>query len=227
MAVPHFPEAGLRFLSALAKHNDRAWFGERKETYRSAVEEPLAAIALDAAARLARKKLDLAPDPRRIVFRIHRDVRFSHDKSPYKTHAGAVLHPHGNRDAPGVLYIHIDPKEPFLAAGFYQPEKSAIAAMRGAIVDDPRAFARVLASIERRGLSLSREGALSRLPRGFAVADPGLEPYVKLTSFIIRQPLARADLVDPGFAARIAAFGMDAKPLLTWGWSALRRTGVG
>ena len=82
------PEA-IQFLADLAQHNERAWFQPRKAEYERLLKVPLEWMIEDLAARLAERGVPLRADPRRSPFRIYRDIRFSRDKSPYKTHLGA------------------------------------------------------------------------------------------------------------------------------------------
>src|SRR5579864_7585977 len=96
-----FSSQALRFLRDLKKNNDRAWFAPRKELYERELLAPLRALTLDVANALRKAKIPIDLDPSRVGFRIHRDVRFSHDKSPYKTNLGTYLPYRGRRDAPG------------------------------------------------------------------------------------------------------------------------------
>jgi uncharacterized protein (TIGR02453 family) len=214
-----FPESGLRFLKGLAKNNDRAWFNERKTIYLEQVQQPLHALVAAVNDELRAKRIPFASDPRRLSFRIYRDTRFSNDKSPYKTHASAVLHRHGDRNAPGVLYLHIDPVEPFLAAGFHQPDSPQLRALRAAIARDPKAFRALASKLERVGLALGGEDdALSRLPRGFEDVDPSVAEYIKRKSFVVSERLTLPDLKSGALVQRVVTFAKNAMPLLEWGW---------
>src|SRR5690349_10339043 len=106
-----FSPAGLAFMRGLAKHNDRAWFMPRKSTYETELLAPLQTLVDDTTQALRKARIPIAADPRRSTFRIYRDIRFSHDKRPYKTNLGAYLPADGTRDEPGGLYIHIEPGE--------------------------------------------------------------------------------------------------------------------
>ncbi len=213
-----FPESGLRFLKALAKNNDRAWFNDRKSTYLDDVQAPLHALVSAVNDALRAKKIPIASDPRRLSFRIYRDTRFSPDKSPYKTHASAVLYHHGDRTAPGVLYVHIDPAEPFLGAGFHMPDNELLRELRAAIARDPKAFRAVVAKIERAGLSIEGGEPLTRLPRGFEGVDQSVAEYVKRKSFVASQTLEPVDIKSASLVQRVVSFAKDAIPLLEWGW---------
>ncbi len=213
-----FPDAGLRFLKQLVKHNDRAWFNDRKSVYLESVQAPLHALVSAVNGALRAKRIPFASDPRRLSFRIYRDTRFSPDKSPYKTHASAVLYRQGDRSVPGVLYIHIDPAEPFLAAGFHMPDNELLRELRAAIARDPKSFRGMVAKIEQAGLSMRAGDALTRLPRGFEDVDQSVAEYVKRKSFVVSQPLEPDDVKSATMVQRVVSFAKSAMPLLAWGW---------
>jgi uncharacterized protein (TIGR02453 family) len=102
-----FPPATFAFLKGLAANNDRVWFTANKAAYEKSVLAPFHVLLADVVSALAEKGIPLAGDPKKAVFRIYRDVRFSKEKLPYKTHAGAILTRDGIKGASGILYIHI------------------------------------------------------------------------------------------------------------------------
>jgi uncharacterized protein (TIGR02453 family) len=216
-----FPESGLRFLTGLKKNNDRTWFNERKQTYLDDVQAPLHALVTAVNEALKKRKIPFASDPRRLSFRIYRDTRFSGDKSPYKTHASAVMYRRGNRETPGVLYMHIDPAEPFLAAGFHMPDGPQLRMLRAAMAEEPKAFLSMMRKIERAGISFSAGDPLTRLPRGFEKVDDSVAVHVKRKSIVAHLDLERKDLLSAKLVDRVAAFAEKTLPLLDWGWSAL------
>jgi uncharacterized protein (DUF2461 family) len=107
---PGFAAADLAFLTGLAAHNDRDWFTANRAVYDDRLKPTLAALIDALNGALAARDLPLAGDPKRSVFRIHRDVRFSKDKRPYKTHVSATLTRDGQKLSPGLLYVHIEPE---------------------------------------------------------------------------------------------------------------------
>jgi uncharacterized protein (TIGR02453 family) len=162
-----FGPQALGFLKALGFHQNREWFLENKHLYESELREPMAALVASLSAELARRGIGLTGDPKRSVFRIHRDVRFTKEKHPYKTHCGAALSRDGGKNSAGVLYIHVAPEGSFAAAGFYHPESSQLAALRGAIVAAPKRWHAIEQGLDAAALTLSSENAMTRLPRGF------------------------------------------------------------
>lgn len=110
MTFPGFAPADLAFLSGLAVHNDRDWFAAHRAVYDERLKPALAALITATSGACAARDLPLAGDPAKSQFRIHRDIRFSKNKQPYKTHVSAVLTRGGGRMSPGMAYIHIEPE---------------------------------------------------------------------------------------------------------------------
>ena len=217
-----FGPKALQFLHELAAHNDRTWFQEHKPAYETEVQRPMEALIGSLADELAERGVPLTGDPKRAMFRIHRDVRFSSDKSPYKTHAGAVLSRDGTKDFQGLLYIHISPEGSFTASGFYHPEPVQLEAVRKAIVAAPERFQEVERALQKARLSLSRGEALTRLPRGFEDVPAGpVAELLKHKSFIVQRELSEVALGRPRLVKDIADFAEAALPLLKFGWEAL------
>lgn len=109
-SFPGFAAADLAFLTGLAAHNDRDWFIANRAPYDEGLKPTLAALIVALNAAFEALDLPLAGDPKKSVFRLHRDVRFSKDKRPYKTHVSATLTRDGQKMSPGMLYVHIEPE---------------------------------------------------------------------------------------------------------------------
>lgn len=222
-AFTGFSPQGLKFLRHLKKNNDRAWFAPRKELYERECLAPLRALTVDLARALRKAKIPIDADPSRVGFRIYRDVRFSPDKSPYKTNLGTYLPYRGIRGAPGGLYIHVSPKESFAVAGFYQLDKEPLQRWREAMASDPKRFRTVLRALERNDLALSHaHEALKRMPRGFeALAESPIAGYFKIGTFMVSEKLSDSDLGSSGLIDKSVALVKKAKPLLEYGWDVL------
>jgi len=216
-----FSKAGMRFLSDLAKHNDRSWVVPRKHVYETELLEPLQALVADASDALRKAKIPIGAVPTRSIFRIYRDIRFSRDKSPYKTNLGAYLAPTSGRpdESPGGIYIHIQPKRSFIAVAFYELDKERLGRWRTAMAKDPKRFQTMLRALERNGLAISKEHeALKRMPRGFEdqAASP-IASYFRLGSFNAGEELSDADVGSKRLISRIVSLAKKAKPLLAYG----------
>lgn len=162
MAFEGFPLDMVRFLAELDRNNNRPWFQANKDRYERSVREPALAFIEAMAPRLERISPCIYADPSPhggSLMRIYRDTRFSNDKRPYKTNVGIQFRHERGRDvhAPG-FYVHIDPKEFFLACGMWKPDAGALSAVRQRISEKPeewikardaRSFARVCAQVDR------------------------------------------------------------------------------
>jgi uncharacterized protein (TIGR02453 family) len=216
-----FRPAAFAFFSELQDNNDPAWFKPRKALYEAEVLAPFRELIAAVGEKLAQAGLPLVGDPRRGIFRIYRDVRFSPDKRLYKTHAGAVLTRSGSRRDPGVLYIHVAPGESMAAAGFWHPEPALLARLRRAILVDPEGFLAITGGLAAAGCPLSSDDKLSRPPRGFETAKgTPIAEYVGWKSFTAHRMLSDAEMQSPALVDRIANFARTVLPLLEWGWAA-------
>jgi uncharacterized protein (TIGR02453 family) len=221
-AFKGFGEKALPFFTALKFHQSKDWFEENRGLYESDVLLPMVALLDDLAERFAKAEVPLRADGRKSVFRLHRDVRFSKDKSPYKSHCGAVMTRSGAKGEQGLLYVHIAPDGCFVAAGFHMPEAGQLAALRNAIKAKPERFEAVVKALKKGKLALGQESMLTRVPRGFEDLKGGpLEDAVKLKSFIVEEPLDAAAIRSPKLVAQIEDFAKRALPLLEFGWAAL------
>jgi len=216
-----FRQAAFAFFSELQDNNDPAWFKPRKALYEAELLAPFRELIAAVGEKLAQAGLPLVGDPRRGIFRIYRDVRFSPDKRLYKTHAGAVLTRSGGRRDPGVLYIHVAPGESMAAAGFWHPEPALLARLRRAILVDPEGFLAITGGLAAAGCPLSSDDKLSRPPRGFEAAKgTPVAEYVGWKSFTAHRMLSDAEMQSPALVDRIADFARTVLPLLEWGWAA-------
>jgi uncharacterized protein (TIGR02453 family) len=220
-----FSQQALRFLRDLKRNNDRTWFQARKDVYERVLLAPLQALTADLARAMQKARIPIGVDPRRPTFRIYRDVRFSRDKSPYKTNLGTYLPYQGKRDAAGGLYVHIEPKASFMAAGFYQLDKEPLQRWREAMAAEPARFHAVVRALERNGANIvEMEDALKRMPRGFETLEgTPIAGFFKYRSFIVSQQLSDADIGDNGLIERIVGVVKKARPLLNFGWQLLNK----
>ncbi len=210
------------FLHDLATHNERPWFMANKPVYGRELVQPFKLLLAELISILAEREIPLTGDPAKSIFRIHRDVRFSHNKLPYKTNAGAVLTRDGAKGGSGVLYIHFDPEGCFVASGFYHPEREALGALREAIYTEPGTFTDLKATLAKAGLHFDDSESLIRMPRGFEdAAEMDIAPALRLKSYVIRRPIADAHWASRSLVGEIADFAQSALPLLQFGWHAL------
>jgi uncharacterized protein (TIGR02453 family) len=222
MAFRGFPPQALPFFRALAFHQTKEWFQQNRETYETAVKEPMGDLVEEASGRLVKAKIPIRGDRKSSLFRIHRDVRFSRSKDPYKTNAGVAMTRSGTKSDPGVLYFHLSPEECFFAAGFHHPEPVQLAKLRSAAARASREFKQMTAMLAAKGLSLSDEEVLKRAPRGFEeVEDPEIVAAIRQKHFICLRPVPEKRIHEPELVEDFCAFASDSLPLLKWGWEAL------
>jgi uncharacterized protein (TIGR02453 family) len=222
VAFPGFRPAAFRFLKELSDHNDPDWFRPRKALYEAEVLAPLRHLVVAVGAALEEAGVPLIGDPRRGIFRIYRDVRFSPDKRLYKTHAGAVLTRSGGKRDPGLLYLHVAPGESMVAAGFWHPEPLHLSRLRRAIQDDPDGFLAIAEPLAAAGHPIASDTRLSRPPRGFEAAKGGaVADYLCWKSFTAHALLGDDEMQSPALVGRIVGFARLALPFLEWGWTAI------
>lgn len=175
----------LDFLKKLKKNNNRDWFNANKKLYEDAKYD-FEVFLFEMIQAIAEFDEDVSGlEPNDCMFRIYKDVRFSKDKSPYKTNLGASINK-GGRKAPNAgYYVHISPSECFLASGLYMPMPDKLLAVREKIAGNPEKFKKIIGSADFKKYykKLWMEDALKTAPKGFPKDHPLLE-YLKLKSFI-------------------------------------------
>jgi len=217
-----FGANALPFFKALKFHQSKEWFEANRALYETDVFQPMVALLSDLTLAFAKKRVPLKADGKRSIFRLNRDIRFSKDKSPYKTHAGAVMTRSGGKNDPGVLYVHVSPEGCFVAAGFHTPEPGTLRKMRETIKAKPARFTTVLAALEKGRLTFSAYDQLTRVPRGFEEFKDGpLAEAVRMKSFIVEEPVEDAVVGSAKLVDTMVAFTDRALPLLKFGWAAL------
>ena len=165
-----FNPAALRFLRGLAKNNNKEWFEAHRDEYENEVREPMRDLIGEMNERFKTFAPEIGGDPKRSMFRINRDIRFSKDKSPYKTHVSASF-PSLDGHAEAGAYFHLSPGEIYAGGGMWHPDRARLAAWRTIVdrgvgleaLDDP-AFVATFGSVGG--------DALSRVPQGFPKDHP-------------------------------------------------------
>jgi len=177
-----FRREAIQFLADLAVNNDRAWFQPRKAEYERLLKQPLEALCVALAERFEAQGIPLRADPARSPFRIYRDVRFSKDKSPYKTNVGASFPWAGDGadavtgEGAGGGYFHLAPGEIYIGGGIWHAEPTRLNAFRRLVDTDP---ARVHAVIDEprfvAAFGQVTGSRLTRVPKGYPTDHPEAE----------------------------------------------------
>ena len=219
-----FDPGVFRFFASLKRHNQRSWFEEHRADYERHVRSPMRAFVEEIDVRLARLAPELLGNPRTSAFRIHRDVRFSADKSPYKTHAACWFFHHdagrgvGSEAHGGAgLYFHIEPGQSMVGGGIWMPPKPTLDLIREAIAEHPTALRKLVevSAFRRRFGGLSEEVKLTRVPRGFAPDHPAAD-WLRLKSFTAGRDLTREEVLDPKLPDRLEADIRTLLPFVRW-----------
>lgn len=201
------------FLRELKNNNSRDWFEANKARYEREVRGPLLQFVSDFGLRLAEISPYFVADARKSggsLFRINRDVRFSNDKSPYKTHAGIQFRHESGKDvhAPG-FYLHLEPDGCFAGVGIWHPDNQTLGKIRDAIVGQPgqwQAAVTVLSpTYEQMGDSLKRA------PKGYNPDHPLIDD-LRRKDFIAGISLIEAQTCKPDFIDEFAGLCRLASP---------------
>jgi len=219
-----FADTKRRFFHALAKNQTRDWFKAHEDEYRQGWLEPMHALLWDVRAKLVKTYGDAALDPPK-VFRIHRDVRFSRDKAPYKTNIGGFL-PIAGRGRTGVpgpvaLYVQLG-TENYVGAGDWMMEPAQLTAHRAALLDERRGgeLTKLLAKLGKSGFSVGSHETLKKVPRGFDPDHPRAE-LAKRKGLVVAFPELPLDLLTSHeLVDWLAKHARSAATLVEW----LRRT---
>ena len=208
----------LAFLKALAKNNNKNWFDTNRTQYDNARAdvEGLAEQILQLLAKQDGRFHEIRP--RDVMFRINRDVRFSADKSPYKTNMGIYFSPAGKKsDMPG-YYLHIEPGKAFIAAGTWMPEPQNLSSIRQEIDYNYEEINKILnkASFKKAFSSgLRTDEKLKRAPKGFDENTPAIE-LIKNKSFIVSAPISDTDLTDKNLLKKLQHYFTEAIPFIAF-----------
>ncbi|HET7585323.1 MAG TPA: DUF2461 domain-containing protein [Gemmatimonadaceae bacterium] len=222
---PGFSPDAIRFFRSLRRHNTREWFAQHRARYEDAVLTPMRLMVEEVDDALASVAPEIVGDPRRSLFRIHRDVRFSADKSPYKTNAACWFF---HRDAGrGVgqsvktgaagFYFHLEPGRYFLGGGIWMPPRPALQAIREAIAERHEEFTRFVRARAFRRVygALDDERMLQRVPRGYAPDHPAAH-WLRYVSFTATRDLSEGDVHARTLPSRLVADFEVLLPLVRW-----------
>ncbi len=213
-----FPKEGISFMTRLKKNNNRPWFQKHKADYEENVRFPMQCLIASLAQNMAEVAPEFSFDPKRSIFRIYRDVRFSNNKAPYKTNVAASFELRGKKnptETPG-LYIGIEPGEIFVGGGLYMPTGPQLKAIRAAVAQRSQDF---LSIVEDRGFKRRFGGImgekLQKAPLGYPKDHPMID-YLRFKQWFIGVEWGHTECFSPKFADRVTAVFADAMPFLRW-----------
>lgn len=204
---PGIPVAALDFYDDLEMDNSRTLWQEHRQVYEESVKAPMAALLDSLAPEFGDGKL----------FRPHRDVRFSKDKSPYKTHQGAFI---ATGPSAG-HYVQVDAAGAMVAAGWYAADAPTLAAIRHHIDADGQRLADLLARLGAAGWEVGGDRLVTR-PRGWSADHPHIE-LLRHKTLTVRKRYDNDPITEtPRFAEVVAQDWRDSRPVLDWLTEALR-----
>ena len=229
----YFTPATFKFLRALARNNNREWFTAHKSDYEEQLKAPFLRLIEDLAEPLKGISARYVANPKPVggsLFRIYKDTRFSSDKTPYKTHAGASFYHQATRatargeegrgamgrlDAP-VFYLHVQPGECFAGGGVWHPLPETLARVRNYMLNNPASWkAATRSPAFRKTFGKLGGDSLSRPPRGFDPAHELIED-LKRKDFVCSSPLSNEELCSPKLVGTLIARYKAAAPFADW-----------
>lgn len=202
MPRSHFNPALFAFLKDLKANNNREWFQANKERYERDLKDPALAFISDFAPTLEEISTHFRADPRPVggsLFRIYRDVRFSKDKSPYKTHAGIHFRHKAGKTAhtPG-FYLHLEPAGCFVGVGIWRPDGPTLKMIRGRVAEQPDAWREAVGNAAFAEAFTVDGECLKRPPKGYD-SDHELVEVLKLKDFTAMKRLKQSEVTKKGF----------------------------
>lgn len=218
-----FTPQSIRFLRGLSKNNNKIWFEAHRDDYESTVREPMRELIEELDARLRRFAPEIGGDPKRSMFRIYRDIRFSKDKSPYKTHAACWFNHRRASSKVGSeadggsagFYFHLEPGRSMVGAGLWMPPRPQLNRLRNAIAEKHDDFGSVVKGLKRYGGLSNDEGMLKRTPRGFADDHPAGQ-WLRYQSFTSGRMLTDAQVTNGRLPALLEKEFSGLLPLVRW-----------
>ena len=196
----------LDFLKKLKKNNNKEWFNDNKHLYEKAKSE-FEELVGSVLAEMVKFDKDLSYlEPKKCIFRIYRDVRFSHDKTPYKTNFGAWFSKQGKSGDMAGYYMHMGPGEYFVAGGLYMPPSDILKAVRTEIYNFPEDLKKILdhKEVKKQFGGLWDEDKLKTAPRGF---DPEFEDLelIKYKHYLLNRDLTETELFSKDYPQKVVS----------------------
>src|SRR5689334_14674925 len=218
-----FSKRSLTFFRQLARNNEKSWFEAHRDEYENEVRAPMRELIEELDVRFAEFAPEIGGDAKRSMFRINRDIRFSKDQSPYKTHAACWFNHRrastrvGSEADTGSagFYFHLQPGKSFVGGGLWMPPRPSLNRLRDAIAEDPTGFDRIARSLTKRYGGLDDEAVLKKMPRGFSEDHPAAK-WLRYQSFVSGREITDAAVTDPKLPAMLAKEFAGLLPLIRW-----------
>jgi uncharacterized protein (TIGR02453 family) len=211
----HFSEASLKFLRGLTRNNDRTWFDARKPIYEQELKAPMLAVIDEINQGLATFSPEHVRPPQKVMMRIYRDIRFSKDKKPYKTHVSAWWARQGlEKTSGGGFYVQMSATELLVAAGCYMPEKDQLVAIRRMMLERHEEYRALIGSRKLKSLMQPFDGLrMARGPKGFP-ADHPANDLILQRQWGVSSSLPVETALGPGLVKAVLERFKAASPLI-------------
>ena len=197
-AFAGFPPEMIRFFRSLKRNNRREWFQPRKHVFDEQVKAPMLELIAAVNDELRKFAPEYVTEPKKALFRIYRDTRFSADKTPYKTHiAASFARRGGERLGTGGFYFSVSHDMIEVAAGLWHPDRDVTLAVRNHIAETHEELREILADKKSRKLAGELRGdSLSRTPKGFEATHPAAQ-FLKMKDWVLDVTLDPALATTP------------------------------
>lgn len=209
-----FPRECIEFLRQLKKNNTREWFNKHKMEYEDFVKLPMQSFIATLRGQMVKFAPEIVADPKRSMFRIYRDIRFSRNKVPYKTHVAAVFHLRGKWQNSAGYYVHIEPGSVYAGGGIYLPNSKQLKKIRTAIIERAKEFLEIVESGTFVKKFKNIEGEkLKRLPQGFP-SDHWMAEWLKYKSLYAGVEWDEEVCYTPKFVDKVVQVYKDLLPFV-------------
>ncbi len=208
----------LHFLAQLKSNNSKEWLDEHKADYINTKENLLALTQalIDSGAAFDLSIAEAHLDPKKCITRLNRDLRFSKDKTPYKTGYYIVLNPNGKNSPSPFYYLHVEPGNCFVGGGLYNPQPQELKKIRAEISASYRQWCEIIedsAFNKKFPSGIHHSGTLTRIPKGFEEDDPALE-YLKMKGFYTQERISDDEIQSNELSEKVIEYFKSVKPLI-------------
>lgn len=211
------PPDAIRFLTQLKKNNTREWFERNKDRYEQSLRQPFLSLLHDLGERLHKHEPAIVVDPKRAIYRIYRDVRFSKDKSPFKLWiAGSFTFASGNKNSSPGFYLHIASDEAIVAGGLYMPEPDQLKRIRADVAEHPERLRSILEARAFKKMFGALQGeVMKRPPRGFDADHPAIDLLLH-KQFFVWKSMPAEDSLKPAYVKVVSDACILMLPLIRY-----------
>ena len=212
-----FTPQTFKILAQLEQNNTRDWYEEHKGALKTHVREPFAGLLAVATMLLEGSRYSVRGSDK-TMFRQNRDVRFSKDKTLYKTNVSGLLTPTGTKkEMGGVVYAQVGPRGGLIAGGFYQLPTADLNKVRDRMIADSDRFSALADDLAAKGYTLERVNSLKTMPRGFKEQEAHpLADYLKLKGYTVRSEEPPEIWMTGDIVERLVSLAEVIGPMNAW-----------